>query len=75
MKYGVSYDDIIEARPNDEEEKPVFIRVVRKSGHRTLRVIFDESIQTILLLQGCSGSTPIPHMTRFMVKVLFDFVG
>ncbi len=46
MKYGVSYDDVVEARLTDEEERPVFVRVVKKSGHKTLRIIFDESIET-----------------------------
>ncbi len=41
--YGVSYDDIVEALPRyDDDPYPYLTKVVTKSGHRTLRVIFDE---------------------------------
>ena len=46
MKYGVSYNDVVEAIPQQDEERPVFVRVLEKSGHKTVRVIFEESIET-----------------------------
>jgi hypothetical protein len=39
--YGVSWRDIIEARPNAPDEWPSFVRVIEKSGHRTIRIILD----------------------------------
>jgi len=43
--YGASYDDIVEAiPPNDEDDiRPHFVRVIEKSGHKTVRVIFKAS--------------------------------
>ena len=39
--YGVSWQDVIEARPAREGELPTLVRVVQKSGNRTLRVVLD----------------------------------
>ncbi len=39
--YGVSWQDIVEARPADDQFLE-FVRCVRKSGNRTLRVIFQD---------------------------------
>ena len=39
--YGVSWLDVVEAAP-DAEGQLVMTSVVEKSGHRTVRVIFDE---------------------------------
>ena len=36
--YGVSVHDVIEARP-DDSGRPAFVRVVEKSGNRTVRVV------------------------------------
>ena len=36
-KYGISLDDIFEAQP-DDSGRPAFIRVVKKSGNRTVRI-------------------------------------
>ena len=45
--YGVSYDDIIEAHPKYEDDPyPYMTKVVKKSGHKTLRIQLDESIKT-----------------------------
>ena len=41
--YGVSYDDIVEAVPQENDERPHFVRVIEKSGHKTVRVIFKAS--------------------------------
>lgn len=37
--YGLSWHDVIEARAQTPEGFPEFVRVARKSGHRTVRVI------------------------------------
>ena len=39
--YGVSWLDVVEAHPPGHGEFPVFTRVVRPSGHRTLRLILE----------------------------------
>jgi hypothetical protein len=67
--YGVSWLDVVEARPPSEGEFPAFVRVLEKSGHRTVRVILrppaDRSRKAAALLQrlvemGCSyeGANP-----------------
>jgi hypothetical protein len=39
--YGISWQDVIEARCKQENEFPEFIRIVHKSGNRTLRILLD----------------------------------
>jgi hypothetical protein len=39
--YGFSWHDVIEARAQTTEGFPEFVRVARKSGHRTVRVILE----------------------------------
>ncbi|MBI2479256.1 MAG: DUF4265 domain-containing protein [Planctomycetia bacterium] len=39
--YRVSWGDIVEALPQEDGGFPLFVRVVQKSGHRTVRVILD----------------------------------
>jgi len=39
--YGASWKDVIEARPPEPDAFPEFIRVVRKSGYRTIRLILE----------------------------------
>lgn len=41
--YGVSWLDVVEAHPDDNGQL-VMSRVVEKSGHRTVRVIFDPGV-------------------------------
>jgi hypothetical protein len=52
--YGVSWKDVIEARPPAPGEFPEFVRVVRKSGYRTVRVMLaspaDQSAESRSLL-------------------------
>ena len=46
--YGLSYDDIFEAKPSKEYEddpRPYFTRIIEKSGHRTVRIFLKNSIQ------------------------------
>ena len=42
--YGLNYHDVVEARESSPELKPSVIRVLEWSGHRTLRVIFEEDV-------------------------------
>lgn len=39
--YGVSWEDIVRAPFDEDEQFPTFQKVVSKSGNRTVRVIFD----------------------------------
>ncbi len=42
--YGVSYNDIVQAELKyDDDPYPYFTEVIEKSGHKTLRIILDES--------------------------------
>lgn len=61
--YSVSWDDIVFAPFTQEEQFPTFVRVVGKSGNRTIRVIlerpvdgvgtWDETLEGLVAL-GCS---------------------
>ncbi len=42
--YGISWGDIVETRPCAETGRPIFVRVVEKSGHQLVRVIFDPPV-------------------------------
>ncbi len=39
--YSVSWLDVVRAPYSEEEKRPVFVETVKKSGHRTIRIIFD----------------------------------
>ena len=39
--YGVSWNDVILAPFDEDEQFPTFQKVVSKSGNRTIRLIFD----------------------------------
>jgi hypothetical protein len=67
--YGVSWLDVVEARSPSKGEIPTFIRVAKKSGHRTIRIIFkpgvNKSRKAMAILEnlvemGCSyeGANP-----------------
>ena len=43
--YGVSWEDVVSAPFNSEEGHPTFHHVVSKSGNRTVRVVFDPTIE------------------------------
>jgi uncharacterized protein DUF4265 len=42
--YRVSWMDIVEAQPVAPDEWPTFLRIVEKSGHRTVRLILDPPV-------------------------------
>lgn len=54
--YSVSWKDTVYAPVAEEDGLPTFVRVVKKSGHRTVRVVFDPPVQegneSEVLLQG-----------------------
>ena len=58
--YGVSWQDVVEARrAPDRGEALVYVRTVRKSGHRTVRAIVDRGADPELVVGpmktlGCS---------------------
>ena len=61
--YRVSWGDIIEAIDQDRDGFPLFVRVLQKSGHRLIRIIFDsptnqsqksEEVLAGLVKMGCS---------------------
>src|SRR5262245_1788798 len=51
-QYRVSWKDVVTARP-DAEGQLCFVKVVEKSGHRTVRVLFEEETgEDHLILDG-----------------------
>jgi hypothetical protein len=42
--YNLNYGDVVEAVASAPDRKPSVMRVVERSGHRTLRVFFGESV-------------------------------
>jgi hypothetical protein len=44
--YSVSWQDIVYAPFDKDEERPTFRRVVSKSGNRTVRIIFESPVET-----------------------------
>jgi hypothetical protein len=43
--YGLNYGDVVEAIPEAPELKPSVLRVLERSGHQTVRVFFEESVE------------------------------
>ena len=43
--YGLNYGDVVEAMPEAPDLKPSVLRVLERSGHQTLRVFFEESVE------------------------------
>jgi hypothetical protein len=43
--YSVSWLDVVRAPYSDEEQRPTFVETVEKSGHRTVRIIFDPPVE------------------------------
>ena len=61
--YGLSWHDVVEARPPDADHIPEYVQVVKKSGHRTIRLKFEAPVDehpefqwflNKLKTQGCS---------------------
>ena len=80
--YSLSSLDIVYAPYSEEEERPTFERVVKKSGHRTVRTIFDppiaegnismEKLQGLVNL-GCSYEGAIPSYISVDIPPEIDF--
>lgn len=43
--YGVSWEDVVLAPYDAQEQFPTFQRVLEKSGNRTIRILFDEAVE------------------------------
>jgi hypothetical protein len=80
--YGVSWLDVIEARPPARGQIPAFLRVVTKSGHRTIRIIFkppvDRSRKSRAVLEslvemGCSFEGANPGFIAVDIPPQVDF--
>ena len=67
--YSVSWLDVVRAPFSEEEQRPTFVETVEKSGHRTVRIVFDppvadgnesDRILKELVRHGCSyeGANP-----------------
>lgn len=44
--YGVSWKDVVIAPYNEEQQRPTFQSVLRKSGNRTVRLIFETPVES-----------------------------
>ena len=42
--YSVSWEDVVYAPVDPDDGRPTFVRVLRKSGNRTIRIIFDPPV-------------------------------
>jgi len=42
--YGLNFSDIVRAHSDNPNLKPAILAVVKQSGHRTLRIFFDEKL-------------------------------
>jgi hypothetical protein len=85
--YGVSAEDVVEARAQEPGGALVFVRVVEKSGNRTLRIhlstpvhsepeVFQHPTLSYLLRLGCAveGSSPQYFSVNVPPSVDFDAV-
>ena len=80
--YGVSWQDVIEAIATKENELPVFRRVVKKSGNRTLRLLLDppageseksQGILNKLIELGCSYEGANPKYIAINIPPPIDY--
>jgi len=81
--YGVSWQDVIEARPGDDSVLE-YVRCVKKSGNRTVRIIFQEyrsadpaAEETLTGLRnlGCSYEGMEPRMVSVNVPAGVDLAA
>ena len=42
--YGLNYHDVVEAKAAAPDLKPSVLRVVERSGHRTIRILFGKDV-------------------------------
>jgi hypothetical protein len=43
--YDLHFNDVVHARADNPDEKPKVLKIISRSGHKTLRVIFQEMIE------------------------------
>jgi hypothetical protein len=57
--YDLNFYDVVEARALAPDEKPSVLRVVERSGHNTLRVIFDDALPEARMLELLKALEPL----------------
>lgn len=57
--YGLNYRDVVRATRHRAHDDPEIRFVVRRSGHRTLRVVFAEDVPTPLQIQVLGRLKPL----------------
>jgi hypothetical protein len=83
--YSVSWEDIIYATSDPADPRPTFQKVIKKSGNRTVRIIFDlpaengnssDQILQELVAMGCSyeGATPSYMSINIPSEIALDTV-
>ena len=63
--YNLNFYDVVEARALGTELKPSVMRVLERSGHQTIRVIFEEAIaedERISRLTSLSDLERVKHV-------------
>jgi hypothetical protein len=82
--FGVSWHDVVEARPTEAGGIPQFVRVLEKSGFRTIRLILDppasESSQSMAILDrlcslGCSYEGANPRYISIDIPPAVDLMA
>ena len=57
--YDLNFYDVVEARALAPDEKPSVLRVVERSGHTTLRVMFDDAVPEPRMLELLAALAPL----------------
>jgi Domain of unknown function (DUF4265) len=57
--YGLNFSDVVEARAQAPDQKPSVLRVVERSGHNTLRVMFDAAVSEARMLELLAALEPL----------------
>jgi hypothetical protein len=79
--YSVSWEDIIYAPYNKTEERHTFQRVIKKSGNRTIRIIFEtpaengnssDRILQRLVVMGCTYEGANPNYLSINIPAKLD---
>jgi hypothetical protein len=57
--YGLNLGDVVQAVPPAPHLKPQVLRVVRRSGHRTLRIVFQDDVEPARRLELINSLKPL----------------
>lgn len=57
--YDLNFHDVVEARAESPELKPAILRVVERSGHRTMRIFFQEDVEEATRLERLRSLAPL----------------